>query len=223
MKSSLICKLLPTSIMIIALSFVLSGLALAHGGRQVGKYEFNVGFMDEPVYEGLLNGVDLRVENAETEEPVAGLDQTVRVEVTHVSSGDSKTLDLQPVKDEPGHYTAALIPTVPGEYQFRFTGTIEGMQLDEAFVSGADEFSVVESSKKLQIPEQQLEMREIGAAVRGATAAAEQAQESAARANTLALGGIVVGILGVGFGVGSLMMARKQVATAANKRAVLKG
>lgn len=224
MKSRLIYKWLPAGIMTVVLNLILSGLAFAHGGRQVGKYEFNVGFVDEPVYEGLMNGVELRVENAETEQPVVGLDQSVRIEVTHVSSGDAKTLDLQPVRDEPGHYTATLIPTAPGEYQFRFIGTIEGVQLDEAFVSGADEFSVAESSKELQIPEQQLEVREIGAAVRGATTAAEQAQDSAARANTLALVGIGVGVVGVGFGVGSLMTRKQQeTGPAGNKRTALKG
>lgn len=225
MKLTLVCRLMSAAVVIASMGAALSGSAFAHGGRQVGKFEFNVGFVNEPALEGLVNGVDLRVENAETEEPLPGLDQSVQVKVTHVSSGDSKILDLEPVKGEPGHYTAAFIPTAPGEYRFQFTGAIDGMQLDETFASGADEFSMVESSKALQIPEQQLEMREIGAAIRGAMTAAAQAQDSAATANMFAVVGLVAGVLGLGFGAGSLVIARKQQQTgaAAGKRTALRG
>jgi plastocyanin len=38
-----------------------TGTALAHEGRDVGDYNFVVGFIDEPAVEGMLNGVSLRV------------------------------------------------------------------------------------------------------------------------------------------------------------------
>lgn len=46
---------------VIAALALSSGAALAHGGREVGDYEIVVGFMNEPAYEGMLNGLDLRV------------------------------------------------------------------------------------------------------------------------------------------------------------------
>ena len=35
------------------------GSVLAHEGREVGEYRFVVGWMEEPTYEGLRNGVEL--------------------------------------------------------------------------------------------------------------------------------------------------------------------
>ena len=37
------------------------GSVLAHEGREVGEYRFVVGWIEEPTYEGLKNGVELRV------------------------------------------------------------------------------------------------------------------------------------------------------------------
>lgn len=42
--------------------------ALAHEGRDVGDYNFVVGFINEPAVEGMLNGVSLRVASLITEE-----------------------------------------------------------------------------------------------------------------------------------------------------------
>ena len=33
----------------------------AHEGREVGKYNLTVGFMEEPAYEGIPNGISVRV------------------------------------------------------------------------------------------------------------------------------------------------------------------
>lgn len=213
MKSSIITKLWLIGITVGSFSVLTVNAAFAHGGREVGQYEINVGFMDEPAYEGRLNGVDLRIEMAETGAPVEGLDQTLQVEVTHISSGGSKTLDLQPVAAEPGRYTAALIPTAPGEFRFRFLGTIGEMTIDEVFESGPDHFAAIESSAALQIPHQLPEMREVGAAVRGTMDSATQAQDSAATATGLAVAGLVLGAIGAVAGVSSLVMTRKRIVT----------
>ena len=37
------------------------GTALAHEEREVWEYNFNIGWIDEPAYEGFMNGVELRV------------------------------------------------------------------------------------------------------------------------------------------------------------------
>ena len=37
------------------------GSVLAHEGREVGEYRFVVGWIEEPTYEGMKNGVELRV------------------------------------------------------------------------------------------------------------------------------------------------------------------
>ncbi|MBP38985.1 MAG: hypothetical protein QF676_03990 [Dehalococcoidia bacterium] len=50
--------------------------ALAHEGRDVGDYNFVVGFINEPAVEGMLNGVSLRVTsmNEEDHDHDAGMD-----------------------------------------------------------------------------------------------------------------------------------------------------
>ena len=45
----------------IAALALLAGAALAHDDRHVGEYKLNVGFNVEPAYEGVPNGIDIRV------------------------------------------------------------------------------------------------------------------------------------------------------------------
>lgn len=190
-------------------------VAGAHEPREVGSYELVVGFMVEPAVEGVQNGVDLRVRiPAETEggepTPVEGLEETLQVEITHVASGVSKTTGLRTIFRDPGHYTADLIPTAPGQYRFRFFGSIEGLEIDETFESGPGRFGDVQSSAELQFPQQLPTMREVEGAVRGAQGSAQQAQDSASAANSLAIAGVVLGAVGAVSGVAALVMARKR-------------
>jgi hypothetical protein len=86
----------------------------------------------------------------EAAEIVEGAEETLQLEVTF---GDqSKVLRLRSVFGEPGHYTADLIPTMPGDYSFRLTGTINGTEIDEVFSSADGEFSTVEPIEDIQFP-----------------------------------------------------------------------
>ena len=186
------------------------GTALAHEGREVGKYRFVVGWLDEPTYEGMKNGVELRVtRTGETtqeghdhdskdsgqvmsmgmdshggEAPVEGLEKTLQVEVTHVPSQASRVMNLRAVLNEPGRYAADLIPTAPGVYEFRVFGAVEGTQIEETFVSsgGGGGFDDVRSPADLHFPERLPEVREIESAMRGALSTSQQAQDSALQA-----------------------------------------
>ncbi len=139
--------------------------------------------------------------------PVEGLESTLQVEVTHVPSGVSKVFELQPVFGEPGHYKADLIPTAPGQYRFRFFGTVDGMAVDETFESGPGQFSDVESATELHFPEKLPAAREIEGAARGAQSMAEQAADMANSVRTLALLGMVLGALGVASGAVATVVA----------------
>jgi hypothetical protein len=104
----------------------------AHERRTVngGSYQFVVGFMSEPAFEGQQNGIDLRVMQGD-DEPVEGLAQTLQVEVTHSDSGVSAVLPLRALWGQPGHYTADLVPTATGGYELRFFGEIDGVPVEE--------------------------------------------------------------------------------------------
>ncbi len=149
--------------------------------------------------------------------PVEGLENTLQVEVTHVSSGTSKTLKLRPILNDPGHYTADLIPTAPGQYRFRFFGTVEGREVNESFESGPGRFDDVQSAAELQFPEKLPSVREIAGVVRGASSVAEQAQDtalqardSAGSASNLAIAGLILGAIGLISGVSSLVVTRRR-------------
>ena len=146
--------------------------------------------------------------------PVEGLEETLRVEITHVASDASKTLDLYPVSGEPGHYIASLIPTAAGVYEFRVFGTVEGANVDETFVSmgAGGGFDDIRTSAELQFPVQLPEIREIESGVRGALQTAQQAQDAALASqeggpgNALAIVALIVGIVGAILGAGGIYL-----------------
>ena len=153
--------------------------------------------------------------------PVEGLEETLRVEITYVPTGESRLLELRAVAEHSGRYIADLIPTAQGVYELRVFGSIEGNSVDETFVSygGGGGFSDVLPASDLQFPVQLPEVREIEGAVRGALDTAQQAQNAALAAqsasatngsssgNTLGIIGIVLGGLGVLAGAAGLVVA----------------
>ena len=281
---------------------LVTGAVFAHEGREVGEYRFTVGWTEEPAYEGLKNGVDVRVtrlvevqghegddngdddrdghaidddrENHEgdddqnghdthdndqgdhdgnddqnghdtddddqsilpsaapkimasglpqtgdnlDEQPVKGLQDTLQVEVSHVASETSKVLDLRAVLNQPGDYTADLIPTAPGVYEFRVFGAVEGNQTDETFISrgGGGDFDDVQTAAALQFPNQVTGPREIESAVRGAIETSQQAQDAASAAAdndsgaVLGIIGIVLGAAGLAAGTAGLLVATRK-------------
>ncbi len=149
--------------------------------------------------------------------PVEGLEQTLLVEVVHVGTGAAKTMPLYAVDGDPGYYRADLIPTAPGDYRFRFFGTVEGNQVDETFDSGPNTFSTVSPAGESHFPERQATVREIEGAVRGAQSSAEGAQDaaieasdSASAARMLGIAGIVLGALGIGTGAAGLAVGLRR-------------
>ena len=215
------------------------GTVFAHEGREVGDYNINVGWIVEPAYEGFLNGVEIRVarvaeggddhhgESASMSKDddagsassdhhddsggVGGLASTLQVEVVYVPTGASRVVNLTADATERGRYTASLLPTTPGVYEFRVFGAIEGMRVDETFASlgGGGGFDDIRSTAELQFPEQLSSNRELESAVRGAISTAEQAQDSAEEGSdvlpivALALGasGVVLGAVGLVIGL----------------------
>ena len=235
------------------------GTALAHEGREVDEYSLNIGWVDEPAYEGFMNGVELRVTKMAqpdvSEESgdhhdgddsdsgdgmsmsmegmssgghgdavgLSGLQETLQVEVTHVASGASVVLDLYPDRLEAGRYTADLIPTALGVYEFRVFGTIEGAAVDQSFLSlgGGGGFDDIRSSVGLHFPEELSSARELESAVRGAVSLAEHAQDVAISALEgsqdddgatiiLLIVALALGALGLVSGAGGILFALRK-------------
>ena len=156
--------------------------------------------------------------------PVQGLEETLQVEIKHVATGGIRVLGLRAMPEEPGRYTADIIPTAQGVYEMRVFGKVEGTDIDESFVSfgGGGGFSDVLPASDLQFPEKLPGIRQIEGAVRGAIDTAEQAQDAALSAqaatagnggspdNTLAIIGIVLGVIGIIAGAGGLTVAMRK-------------
>ena len=219
----------------VAVALAISiGTAFAHEGEVVGDYRVVVGFAVEPAYEGSMNGVEVRVTRVADEgegsghhdeesadhhgesDAVEGLEKTLQTEITHVSTGASRVLQLRADTYEPGRYIADLIPTVPGVYQIRLFGTIQGNRVDETFMSkgGGGGFDDIVSATALHFPETLPELRELEGAVRGAMSTAQQAQDTALAASEgdddsdapLLIAAIALGAAGVLLGGAGLAM-----------------
>ena len=143
-------------------------VASAHEQREVagGQYELVVGFLDEPAFVGLKNGLDLRVnrpagasaspaaggmaQGAEEGAPVEGLVGSLQASVAY--GAETMELELEPQFGEPGAYRAIFFPTAEGDYTFRISGQIEGVAIDETFTSSPEGFSPVEAVEPYQFP-----------------------------------------------------------------------
>jgi hypothetical protein len=166
----------------------------AHERRAVGPYEFVVGFIGEPAFLGGTNGVSLRVTDtrATPPTPVEGLQETLKVEVSHGGLTRSLALGFGTVFGQPGAYAAHFVPTAPGAYIFRIHGTIADLAVDERFESGPGRFDEVRPVSALQYPEQVPVANELGQALAEMRGALDQVRILAAVAILLALGAIAI-------------------------------
>jgi hypothetical protein len=203
---------------------LLAGPASAHQAKTVGKYHFVVGFGDEPAYAGEKNSVQLLL--ADNDKPVTDLTDTLKVAVT-TGTAEPLALAMEPFFEvgefgTPGDYRAFFIPTAPGSYRFHFTGTIKGQKVDQSFTSGPQTFSDLEDPAQVQYPVRQptggqlatradRETARVDAAL---TAERDQANDDAASARTLAIIGLIVGLLGLIAAIVALARGRKPSAQA---------
>src|SRR5262245_33692689 len=179
------------------LIMLVPGAALAHERRDVGKLQFVVGFIGEPAILGEPNGIDLRITDKATNQPIEGAEKTLKATI-QFGGGQPKELPLKARFGMKGAYTADLIPTRAGAYIFTFTGTVGDETVDQKFESGPGRFNDVEDAARLQFPEV--------VPYAGDTARQVQAAEArAAQATTFAYVGIGLGAVGVLIGLAALL------------------
>jgi len=219
------------AVLMIGLAAAVPVRALAHESRDVGKYQFVVGFLVEPAYEGQKNGLDLRVRIpavasatstpaagatatpsaavTSTPTPVTGLEKTLQVEVSFVGNDKKVTKPVRAISasTDPGHYTADVLPTQPGQYRFRIFGTIDGANVNETFTSG-DKFGNVAKTDDINFPDAVPQVRSVQGTATDAQVTAEDAAKAASQARLFAIAGIALGVLGLGAGLRASMMKR---------------
>ena len=159
--------------------------ALAHESVTAGDYEIEVGWLNEPPIAGQMNAIAVNVTNTagEDEQPVEDVSSLT---VTLSYGGQSKALTLQPLgEDTPGQFVAPILPTVPGEYEVLFGGS-----LGDTAVDAHTHVEEVEPADALAFP----------------------SMDSSANGSNDGLGWLVwlsllIGLVGVGLGVTALRKA----------------
>ena len=199
---------------IVSASVLLASPASAHEARTVNGYHWLVGFGNEPTYAGFQNFVVLFL-NDPSGKPVLNIGDKLHVTVETGSA--SRKFALEPSFDPDsglgtkGEFDAFFIPTTPGPYTFHFTGNLGG-PVDQSFTSGPETFSTVDDPTSIQFPvtvPSNLELsqkidQEVPRLTASITSASNEASDSSSRATTaLIVGalGLVVGLVGVGFGI----------------------
>ena len=99
--------------------------AFAHTTIEVGLYEIEAGWQDEPPVVGILNAITIDIrEPGDVDGASMGITNAFRnLEASVISGGASKVLDIN-TDPRPGHYYAKIIPTKTGSLEVKLVGKI---------------------------------------------------------------------------------------------------
>ena len=176
----------------IALSALLFNYqsAFAHESITIGDYEIVYGWVNEPPIAGQINGVEIFVNNTSDggEQPVEEhIIHSLVVELTY--GAEIKTLTLEPVFDAAGAFDAPLLPTIPGVYSLKFSGTLGDTPVDTEV-----DLEEVQAADAVQFP-------------RGASPESPAQPTVAGPADWLIWLTLLLALLGVGLGATALRKA----------------
>lgn len=181
---------------------LLAPPASAHEQRTVGNgnYSITVGFLNEPAYIGMQNGLYFKVvQIGGGNQPASGLQQSLQAEVTY--GGDTKALTVTALgDDQTGEYVGYFIPTAAGDYTFRIFGKIGEQDVDETFRSSPNTFDSVQPASAAQFPDQAPAGADLNDALDKAENRATTARNFAFLALAVGVVGIVLGAAGFAFG-----------------------
>ena len=106
------------TVLLLVVLFAVMGVrsAMAHEGRNVGDYNFIVGFINEPAIEGMINGVSLRLTSLKEEEPH---DHNAHMKMSGSESGE---IDLV---SHGGVFVSELLGD--GVFEFKFDHDFEDL------------------------------------------------------------------------------------------------
>lgn len=195
MRVSVPGRRLLVAVLATVVSLVLAAPALAHETRQVGEYEFVVGFIAEPVFTGQKSGLEFSVSRGE--EPVEGLAETLQAEVIY--QDQRRELPLRGRFGQPGWYQSEFFPTAAGPYTFHIWGTIEGTDVDEEFTSSEEGFDEVREATEGQFPVRYPAHADLVAQVDQASGASGQVLIALA----LGAAGTILGLIALGVAIAS--------------------
>jgi hypothetical protein len=236
-----IAFVLGTAVLLAALAAVP---ASAHTEKQVGKYSFVIGFGTEPAYAGQPNSLQVII--SRDGKPATDLAGQLDGLMAHAYYGSKADLKLEnammPLEPHfgdgwgtPGDYRSFFVPTQPGTYTFSLKGKLGSQKINLAVPSGPETFGDVNDPAKTALPAVkdpttgQLAQRldrdatRVNGTIAVAAAAQRDAEDAAGQARTLALGGLLVGAVGLVLGGLALARSRRPAAPAARPDVALTG
>ena len=222
----------------VLLAALAAAPASAHAENKAGRYTFVVGFGDEPAYAGQPNSLQVII--SRDGKPATDLDGLM----AHAYYGrkadpklENAMMPLEPHFGDdwgtPGDYRSFFVPTQAGAYTFELKGKLGNQKINLAIPSGPETFGDVNDPAKAAFPAvkdpttaqlaQRLdrETTRLNGTVAAATAAQRAAEDRADQARLLALGGLLVGV--VGLVVAALAWGRRSATPAARPDLSLTG
>jgi hypothetical protein len=217
-------------------------LASAHAEKTAGRYAFEVGFGDEPAYAGQPNSLQVLItRDGKPATDLAGQLDGLMAHAYYGRKADPKVenamMPLEPHFGDdwgtPGDYRSFFVPTQAGAYTFELKGKLGAQKIDLVVPSGPATFGDVNDPAKAAFPAakdpttaqlaQRLdrETARLNGTVAAATAAQRAAEDRIDQARLLALGGLLVGA--VGLVVGALAWGRRTAAPVAHPDLSLTG
>ena len=173
--------------------------AHAHDDHVIGALRLTVGWRDEPAYSGIPNAVEVIVVTAADGGPVTDPDAALRVEIAF---GDERTaLALLPAGSA-GTFEATLLPTQPGTYSFRVTGTIVGERIEFGSACAEDTFDCVTDVGAVQFPAGDPSADQVAERLDRELRRSQEAKDDASRAKTLAMVALAVAVVSAAYALG---------------------
>jgi hypothetical protein len=128
------------------LSFLACNLGpvLAHVEVVFGDISIVGGWVNEPPLVNQLNGIVLTITQVSNGQPVNNA--FAQLDITLQKGTEARPLELQPT-EEPGVYTATILPTQTGQYAIVMRGTIAGQA-----INGQIEIEDVEDTARFTFP-----------------------------------------------------------------------
>jgi hypothetical protein len=202
-----------------ALAVLVAAPASAGTERKAGRYAFVIGFGTEPAYAGAPNSLQVVISrDGRPATDLAGRLDTLKAHLYlggKVDPGaEMVELALAPHFGEgwgtPGDYRSFFVPTRAGSYTVHLNGRLGAQTVDLAVPSGPGTFGDVNDPAKAAFP-----------AVEAPGAAQQAAKDTADQALLVALGGLIVGA--VGLVVAGLAWGRQAATPAAGPDVALTG
>jgi hypothetical protein len=192
--------------------------ASAHVEKTIGPIDLEIGFGTEPAYLGEPNSVQVILSDHGS--PVVDLRDTLKVQVSF--GGQQATLPLEPNFEvggdgQPGDYRAWFIPSQAGPYTFKLSGSVHGTKINLSVTSGPKTFNEVTDPAEATFPavnapttqEISTRIEQDSARLTAATTDTASAKSAADDAKTVAIIGVIVGLIGIAIAIWALVRARR--------------